>query len=246
MDGGGLAPARQAGHLAPLPPALVIQPRIAPAHRDQRGRFPARAPAQPRRQHRRAVHAEGLWQRAGRHQRRIALLAIADGHVHAGVLQQIHGPRWRPAEAGTAGTPDGTPQSRHQPQRGEGMRGGDRQRARPAPAAARPASARYPAARHARRRTGWRPSRSGARGALEQRDAHALFERLDLVRHGGGRDRQLAAASLSCAAARPIRRCAARSRAGWRTWLRHLIDDFSHLKAGFLICPMSAKTLNSS
>ena len=204
MDGGGLAPARQAGRLAPLPPALIIQPRIAPAHRDQRGRFPAGArPAQPRGQGRRAVHAEGLGQRAGRHQRRIALLAIADGHVHAGVLQQVHGPRIgvQPKLVLRVCLME-TPQSRHQPQRGEGMRGGDRQRARIRRRPQRVQRLRdiQQRAMHAGEQAGAPLGQAhAARHALEQRDAHALFERLDLVRHGRGRDRQLRRRELEAA-----------------------------------------------
>ena len=159
-------------------------------------------------------------------------------------------PRWRPAAGPRAARGVQprcvrvclmeTPQSRHQPQRGEGMRGGDRQRARIRRRPARPASARYPTARHARRRTGWRPLsvRRTPRGALEQRDAHALFERLTL-RHGRGRDRQLRPASLSCATRATDSN--AQHAAGWRTWLRQMI--FSHLKAASFV--RRRQTLNS-
>ena len=205
------------------PRTIAASPRHTAANRasavTSAGASRPRAPAQPRRQHRRAVHAEGLWQRAGRDQRRIA--AVADGHVHAGVLQQIHGPRAgvqpqlvlrvRLMEA---------PQSRHQPQRGEECV--VETVSAPVSGAGRSASSvcaiqQRPCAEQAG------APRSGARRAapLEQRDAHAV--RAAWCDTAVGVTASSATASLklhSRAADSKVRSAVTR---GWRTWIRQAL-----------------------
>ncbi|MNQ95284.1 hypothetical protein D3C85_1108380 [compost metagenome] len=204
MLGRGPAPRGQAGRHAPLLPPLLVQRGITPAHGHQRGRAPARL----RHLRRRAIHAKPFGQRAGRMQGRIALAAVADGHVHARVLQQVHGIR-----AGIqaqlilrTGLME-APQPRHQPQRRERMRRGHRQRSR---CRRRPQSIQglrdvQESAMHSREQARALVGQAhAARHAIEERESHAPLQRLDLMRDRRRRDRKLGRGQLE--AAQPGRR----------------------------------------
>ncbi|MNV53568.1 hypothetical protein D3C71_1457220 [compost metagenome] len=133
----------------------------------------------------------------------IGVRAVPDRHIHTGVLQQVHGIR-----AGIQaqlvlriGIVEAS-QPGHQPQRREGMRGGDRQRARGrrGPQGVQGLGDIQQRAVHADEQ-----ARAGigqphaARHAIEQREPRLPFQRLDLMRHRSGRHRQLGRGRLEAA-----------------------------------------------
>ncbi len=154
----------------------------------------------------RAVDCETFVEQAQAVQVQVALLAVADRHVDAGVLLQVHHLALGIQAQADAGVPGiEAPQPRYQPQGGKGRGGGNGQLG-----IAGCGPQRIDTLGHFQKSTvqAVKQALAGlgqahlARQSFEQRHPQPVLQAADLVRHRGGRHRQVLGGGLETQQAR--------------------------------------------